>query len=59
MHFKVRALLIELSSYGCHFTHGDGAWQVQCRIAELQECAPKGAPEARAWEHEDGVILRP
>ena len=35
--FRIRALLVELTSFNCTFAHGAGAWELQCTIAELQE----------------------
>ena len=32
---RLQAKLIELSAYGCKYTSGEGAWEVQGRVARM------------------------
>ena len=53
--------MIELSSYGCKFTCGDGAWAVSGTVARVARDAPASdpTPEPHTWSHEDILIANP
>ena len=53
--------MVELSSYGCKFTCGDGAWAVSGAVARVARDAPASdpTPEPHTWSHEDILIAKP
>ena len=58
---RLQACLVELSSYGCTFACGDGAWAVSGAVARLAREAPTNdpTPERHTWQHQDIVLAKP
>ena len=58
---RLQARVIELSSYGCKFTCGDGAWAVSGAVARVARDAPASdpTPEPYTWSYEDILIAKP
>ena len=52
--------LIELYTYGCKYTGGEGAWEVQGRVARMLKEMRVEDMKVPAWEHtEDIKIWKP
>ena len=58
---RLQARLLELSSYGCTFAFGEGAWAVSGAVARLARETPSTdpTPELHTWPHEDFIISKP
>lgn len=55
---RLQAHLVELSSFGCSYEVGDGAWAVGGAVPHLKSTEPD-AKTSDVWEHEDIQLRRP
>ena len=47
-----------MSAYGCKYTSGEGAWEVQGRVAGMLEEMQEEDRKAPAWEHTEDIEIR-
>ena len=53
LHCKVRAQVIELSSYNVTLVDGKGVWEVMTSVREVAAARVHEEPMGRTWNHED------
>ena len=49
---------IELSAYDCKYTSGEGAWEMQGRVARMLEEMQVEDLKVPAWEHMEDIEIR-